>query len=149
MTSPGHNRLPHLADEVRRGQAIFRQGRRMSKEGAVIAGTALIEAKSLLAHGSWLPWLAECGVSPRTASRHMRKAREPKPQIGQVADLTFEELISIQETSRYLQQCADAVEILAKIAFRSGRFELIEEDLRTIIHIADDWNYRTKRRLRK
>ena len=56
--------------------------------GAVLAiGQRLIEAKSLLAHGEWLPWLTEqVEFSERSAQNFMRLAREwSNPQT--LADL--------------------------------------------------------------
>ena len=40
------------------------------------AGLLLIEAKSLVAHGEWLPWLqANCKTGERQARTYMRLAR--------------------------------------------------------------------------
>ena len=48
------------------------QGRiRMGVEGAIDAGRILTEAKALLPHGRWEPWLGERGIAPRTARRYM------------------------------------------------------------------------------
>jgi hypothetical protein len=39
------------------------------------AGAGLIEAKKLVGHGQWLPWLKEnCGVSERRAQHYMKLA---------------------------------------------------------------------------
>lgn len=50
-------------------------------------GLRLIEAKEMLSHGEWLPWLeAQAQFSEKTAQNYMRVAREfPNPQL--VADL--------------------------------------------------------------
>lgn len=45
--------------------------------GAIEIGKRLIEAKALLPHGEWLNWLKdEAGLSPSSASRFMRIAKE-------------------------------------------------------------------------
>jgi hypothetical protein len=51
---------------------------------AIAAGEALIDAKSRLRHGEWLPWVdANCDFSDREAQNYMRIARNPR----RVADL--------------------------------------------------------------
>ena len=47
-------------------------------EGIVSAGRELIEAKAEVAHGEWLPMLAEAGISDREARRYMEIARNLK-----------------------------------------------------------------------
>lgn len=47
-------------------------------EGIVSAGRELIEAKAEVAHGEWLPMLAEVGISDREARRYMEIARNLK-----------------------------------------------------------------------
>jgi hypothetical protein len=50
---------------------------------AIEAGQALIDAKRLLKHGEWLPWLkANCVFSERTARVYMQVARNPKSAVG-------------------------------------------------------------------
>lgn len=39
-------------------------------------GGLLIEAKSLVKHGEWLPWLADVGIKATTATSYMRIHRE-------------------------------------------------------------------------
>jgi Protein of unknown function (DUF3102) len=56
---------------------------------AIQAGSKLIEAKALLPHGEWLPWLRDhVGISDRRASDYMRLARSGL-QIGSAADLSI------------------------------------------------------------
>ena len=48
----------------------------MAIEHAIRAGEALIQAKQLVEHGQWLPWLRDnCKMSERTAQNYMRVAR--------------------------------------------------------------------------
>ncbi len=51
-------------------QAFFEEG--------TAAGFMLIELKSKLPHGTWIPWLKEHGINPRTAARWMAEAIDPE-----------------------------------------------------------------------
>jgi hypothetical protein len=71
----GTNRLPVLAEEVREALAGVREAAKAGTEFAIEAGRALIEAKSLLRHGEWLPWLRQhCRLPERTAQLYMHIA---------------------------------------------------------------------------
>lgn len=53
------------------------EAKRTGGEAILTIGRCLIEAKDLLPHGEWLPWLTErVEFSPRTAQNFMRLARE-------------------------------------------------------------------------
>ena len=74
---PGDNRLPALAANIaaehQQAQASMQKG----LEHALKAGELLVEAKKLVTHGKWLPWLeANCPFPERTAQLYMRVARE-------------------------------------------------------------------------
>jgi hypothetical protein len=72
----GGNRLPVLAAEVREAHQGVREAAKNAVERAIEAGRALIEAKSLLDHGQWLPWLkTHCSIPERTAQLYMRTAK--------------------------------------------------------------------------
>ena len=60
-------------------------------------GLRLIEAKEMLSHGAWLPWLeAQAQFSEKTAQNYMRVAREfPNPQL--VADLGVRKALALLE----------------------------------------------------
>jgi Protein of unknown function (DUF3102) len=74
MTNPS-NRLPILAAEIRCAHADVQEAAKTAAERAIAAGHALIEAKSLLKHGEWLPWLrGHCALAERTAQLYMRIA---------------------------------------------------------------------------
>ena len=63
------------------------EAQRKGGEAVLTIGKCLIEAKEMLPHGEWLPWLAEkVGYSEKTAQNFMRLAREfSNPQA--IADL--------------------------------------------------------------
>ena len=53
------------------------EAKRAGGEAILTIGRCLIEAKDMLSHGEWLPWLTEqVEFSPRTAQNFMRLARE-------------------------------------------------------------------------
>lgn len=64
-------------------------------EGYLTIGTRLIEAKEMLDHGEWLPWLAErVDISERNAQNYMRVAREyANPQA--LAGLGFTKALAL------------------------------------------------------
>lgn len=68
--------LPALAERFRHEHAACEAAGRQTIEHAIAAGNILIEAKSVVGHGNWLPWLRDnCHVSERTAQQYMRVAR--------------------------------------------------------------------------
>ena len=61
--------------EVITGEIL--DAKRVGGEAILTIGRCLIEAKDMLSHGEWLPWLTErVEFSPRTAQNFMRLARE-------------------------------------------------------------------------
>ena len=72
----GDNRLPVLAAEIRNYHEAAREAFGSAPEYVTKAGEALIEAKKLVRHGDWLPWLRDnCQMSKRTAQLYMQIAR--------------------------------------------------------------------------
>jgi hypothetical protein len=70
------NRLPVLASSINDHLAAAESATRRGLEHAIAAGALLIEAKELVAHGEWLPWLqANCRIGERQAQTYMRLAR--------------------------------------------------------------------------
>jgi len=67
------NWLPTLAAEIRKAHADVQDAAKTAAERAIEAGHALIEAKTLVEHGQWLPWLREhCALAERTAQLYMK-----------------------------------------------------------------------------
>jgi Protein of unknown function (DUF3102) len=70
------NRLTVLTAEIRSAHAGVQAAAQVAAEHAITAGNGLIEAKALLKHGEWLPWLKEhVGFSERTAQMYMKIVR--------------------------------------------------------------------------
>ena len=95
---PRHsNSAPVLADLAVRIKAEHEAANEALQRGlrhALKAGDLLIEARDLVPHGMWLPWLKDnCAFSERTAQLYMRLARH-RPMVemksASLADLTLE-----------------------------------------------------------
>ncbi|MEW9838492.1 DUF3102 domain-containing protein [Mesorhizobium marinum] len=69
------NRLPILAAEIRQAQLDIEKATRLAAGKAIFTGNSLIEAKALVKHGKWLPFLKEAGIGERQAQRYMTLAR--------------------------------------------------------------------------
>jgi hypothetical protein len=84
----GGNYLAALADDLRALQAGIQRNAKQVATDAVEAGRKLIEARIMIPHGQWEPWLAANvpTMSARTARRYMTLARSGL-EIGHVADL--------------------------------------------------------------
>lgn len=94
------NSLADLAARIRAEHEATAVALKRSVEHAMAAGDLLIEAKKLLKHGQWLPWLDEhCVMSERTAQLYMRCARnreaiEAKSATA-IADLNLNEAAAL------------------------------------------------------
>lgn len=76
MTTTSSNRLPILAGDIRRAHADVQEAAKTAAERAIAAGHLLLEAKELVGHGEWLPWLRNhCALAERTAQLYMRLAK--------------------------------------------------------------------------
>lgn len=72
----GSNRLPTLAAEIRAAHTGVLDAAKTAAERAIEAGNALLEAKELVKHGEWLPWLKEhCRLPERTSQFYMKIAK--------------------------------------------------------------------------
>ncbi len=72
----GSNRLPVIASSINEHIVAAEAATRRGLEHAIAAGLLLIEARELVVHGEWLPWLqANCRLGQRQAQTYMRLAR--------------------------------------------------------------------------
>ena len=71
------NRLTALATEI----ADLHHGfsLRPSLEAAQLIGKKLLQAKAMVGHGQWLPWLKSLGIKSRTAQVYVQVAQEEPP----------------------------------------------------------------------
>jgi Protein of unknown function (DUF3102) len=75
-TIEASNSLAELAARIVAEHTAIRGLLSESVVHAMGAGDLLIEAKSQLKHGQWLPWLRDhCHISERTAQLYMRCAK--------------------------------------------------------------------------
>jgi hypothetical protein len=80
MDEGGNNRLVALAADIRDAHAGADASALAHATRALDAGRALIEAKSLVRHGRWLPWLkTHCHLAERTAQLYMKLAERDLP----------------------------------------------------------------------
>ena len=89
--------LPDIARQIRDHHAQAMRYAETALEHAQMAGRLLMAAKAELAHGAWLPWLAEhCRVSPRQAQRYMRAAQGKPLPVRRMKSDTVSHLPSSQ-----------------------------------------------------
>jgi hypothetical protein len=141
------NRLPALAREIARALADVRHHHAATVVSAIEAGAALAEAKALLPHGGWLPWLREhCGLSERTARDYMRLA-EHKDKIGSAADLSIRAALAALVPARTcgdfimnaLGKLDDAEETMRGVA-RAIEDEPDADKVRAIVTLTEMWS---------
>ncbi len=94
------NSLADLAVRIKAEHAAAAASLRESVRHAIAAGEMLVEAKAMVPHGQWLPWLADhVAISERTAQLYMRIAKnrtEVEAQMRNgVADLTLNEAAAL------------------------------------------------------
>jgi Protein of unknown function (DUF3102) len=115
------NRLPILAGEINAAHAAVKLHTTATIEEAMNAGDRLREAKELVGHGGWLPWLREhCPhVSERTAHNYMRQAKcrsQIESRIRSAADFSQRDALEL---------CAEVARDEARV--RENRLQLKAE----------------------
>lgn len=86
----GSNRLAVLGGEIMAAHEASEAAKLASVKRAKDAGIKLIEAKKLIKHGKWLPWLKTIELSPSSAALYMRIARLPPDKFASLAHLSLE-----------------------------------------------------------
>ena len=87
MTAAESNRLPVLQAEIRAAHETMIAAAQSAVERAISAGKLLLEAKSQLGYGEWLPGVLQAGLTRRTAQNYMRLAQLPEARAKRVAHL--------------------------------------------------------------
>jgi hypothetical protein len=133
--SAASNRLPILAAEIKTAHQAAFTAAQTAAERARDTGTRLIEAKALLQHGAWLPWLRETGVAPRTAQDYMRLARLPADNYATVAHLGIRMALAevAKEQPSALDEAEAAVDELEMLMDKRDAME--SEDALLLRHI--------------
>ena len=111
---------------------------------AVALGRDFLEAKELLGHGKFLPWLEELGVSSSTANNYMRVAREVAPG-SRMASLPYTKVLALlsapAEAREELAEAAEdksAAEIRKLIAERNRAAEAANAETERANHAEAD-----------
>ena len=111
---------------------------------AMALGRDFLEAKELLGHGKFLPWLEELGVSSSTANNYMRVAREIAPG-SRMASLPYGKALALlaapAEAREELAEAAEdksAAEIRKLIAERNRAAEAANAETERANHAEAD-----------
>jgi hypothetical protein len=107
----GDNSLPDLAARIKAEHEAAAESLRDSVRHAIAAGALLIEAKTKLQHGQWLPWLRDhCTISERTAQLYMRVAKNRDEVEAQIRNGATD--LSLNETAALLMLSSDVRKLL-------------------------------------
>lgn len=91
--------LDELASQINFAHDAAREAARLSVQHALTAGRLLLEAKTRVPHGRWIPWVeANCRFALRTAQAYMRLAElwpaYPEQMRNDVAYLPLRQLVA-------------------------------------------------------
>jgi hypothetical protein len=119
--------LPKLAEQINAEHALAEAALREGLLHARAAGNLLVQAKSQLKHGQWLPWLkANVRFSERTAQAYMQVAKrwsELESKAQSLADLTFEgglHLLAAPKENEPTPEPAPKAQALADLPFQDA-----------------------------
>lgn len=126
------NRLPVLGAAIKRLHDESESAAKTAIERAIEAGHVLIEAKGLIEHGGWLPFLAEAGIPKRTAQRWMALAE------GRLESDTVTHLGGVKEALVFLSMRRHAMCALAKAEVACIQGSTDDGELIEPLHIAID-----------
>jgi hypothetical protein len=104
---------PRVAAELQQLAPRIREGLKRTATDLVAVGKDLLQAKGLLPHGDWMPWLAmEFDLSVSTAENFMRVARLAEQLGGQFADVANLPAAALYE----LASASTPPEVVAQVA---------------------------------
>jgi hypothetical protein len=111
------NSLTDLAARIQVEHLAVSAALKESVRHAIAAGELLIEAKTQVPHGQWLPWLDKhCSISERTAQLYMRCAKnrgtiEDQIRNG-IADLSLNEAAALLMLSSDVRKLIEMVKTM-------------------------------------
>lgn len=114
--------------EIRAAEASYRK----ALDHAVRVGQLLIEAKALVNHGEWLPWLeANCAVKRTQAEKYMRLARANYHPSG---NLTITEAVAQLTAPKVVKPDPNvpSPDVRAAIVAKAGRGEAQRDIAKTV-----------------
>jgi len=76
LTIPAERTPSRTLEQITESAILHVQG---AGQNLLQLGQDMLDAKALLGHGQWMPWLKQIGQSARTAENLMRLAREIEP----------------------------------------------------------------------
>lgn len=86
--------------QVKAALATIRRNSRSTVKAALTIGMALLDAKRILDHGQFKPWvIAQCGFSVRTAERYMRIATLLEDKYDTLSHLQISTIYRLSEKS--------------------------------------------------
>lgn len=110
-------------------------------------GQDMLDAKALLGHGQWMPWLREIGQSARTAENLMRLAREIQPGTV-MANLPYTKalaLLALPESERESFAAANEDKSAAEIKRLIAERDQIKRERDSIASAYEKANVRATR----
>ena len=113
MSAAGSNSLPDLAARIRIEHRAASDKLSEALAHAMAAGDLLIEAKTQIPHGGWLPWLeANVEISDRTARLYMQTAKS-WAEIAEAAKWQRDADLSLGEAMALLALSTDIRKLLS------------------------------------
>jgi len=134
----GHNSLADLAARIQYEHELCAVAVKRGCEHAIAAGKLLLEAKAVIGHGRWLPWLREhCRMSARTAQVYMQLARLA-PDAQRVADLPLRRAaLQLQRLDRDARRQAQQEELSREWARQRRRTMIMGAAMRAVLDQLD------------
>jgi hypothetical protein len=131
------NSLVDLAARIRHEHEATSAALKSSVAHAMAAGDLLLEAKTQVPHGQWLPWLKEhCLISERTAQLYMRVATnrtQIEAKTQHVADLTVRGAVALISAPKSVEKAVTTVSETVVDGLSADSYESME--MRCIIEV--------------
>ena len=115
--------IAHIATEINEAHALAMEHAGAAVANGIRVGQLLLEAKTKVPHGQWLPWLrANVTFSDRTAQSYMRIAHKSPPEIRNgAADLSLRKATRLIAGPRRMTMDDELDALLARTKDRTER----------------------------